>query len=651
MCGICGIFGFSDLWPVSEELVTRMRQTMVHRGPDDAGSWYAPGHRLALGHRRLSIVDLSAAGRQPIANETGEVWITYNGEVYNHAALRRELEAKGHRYRSATDTETVLHLYEELGPSCVERLEGMFAFAIWDSRRRELFLARDRLGIKPLYYHRAPGGFVFASEVRALLEHPAVERELDEESLFHYLTYAFVPAPATMYAGIGKLAPAERMLVRGDGSVCSEIYWSPFSPGAAAEAASLCDREAEQRVLELLRASVRKRMMSDVPFGVFLSGGVDSSTNVALMAEVSTEPVRTFSIAPRSYSAYDELDYARAVARHCATDHHEIRIDLAELQEFLPLLSAYQDEPIADWTAIPQYFVTRLARETGTIVVQVGEGADEVFHGYRGYAQHRRVVMPFQRLLPRKARIAIATLATASSHRLGRFTRHADALYDAATSEIPYRGGGLCFRGPLKRAVLKDGSHHPDSFAIADHHWRAAGELAPGVDAFQRISYLELKQRLSELLLMRMDRITMSCSVEGREPFLDHKLVEFVMALPPRLKYRRGEGKVVLKRAVSGLLPPEITRRRKQGFGTPMSEWLRGPFGAQAREAVSCSALRRRGLLDYATIDRLFEEHQRTKADWSYQIWNVYNLSRWYDYWIADARPTAAPQAAFSASR
>jgi asparagine synthase (glutamine-hydrolysing) len=397
---------------------------------------------------------------------------------------------------------------------------------------------------------------------------------------------------------------------------------------------------------------VRKRMMSDVPFGVFLSGGVDSSTNVALLAEASSEPVRTFSIAPRHHRAYDELEYARAVARHCATDHHELRIDLPELEEFLPLLPAYQDEPIADWTAIPQYFITRLARETGTIVVQVGEGADEIFHGYRGYAQHRRVVVPFQRLLPRPARIAAASLAAAAAGRAGRFTRHADALLDAADSDIPYRGGGLCFRGPLKRAVLDGHLRFEDSFAVAERHWREAGRLQPGADIFARMSYLELKQRLAELLLMRMDRITMSCSVEGREPFLDHRLVEFALALPPRLKYRRGEGKVVLKQAVRHLLPEEVTTRRKQGFGTPMSEWLRGPFGRRARAEVTGSALRELGLLEYAPIERLFDEHQSGRADWSYQLWNLYNISRWYDYWIAGRdRPPAASLATPTASR
>jgi asparagine synthase (glutamine-hydrolysing) len=317
MCGVCGIFRFNDHFQASEEVVVAMRETLAHRGPDDRGAWRSPDGRVALGHRRLSIVDLSPAGHQPMSNESGDVWIVYNGEVYNHEELRRELEASGHTYRSRTDTETVLHLYEEIGARCVERLDGMFAFAIWDGRRRELFMARDRIGVKPLYYRLTPEGLLFASEVRAILEHPAVSPELDEESFFHYLTFAFTPAPKTMYAGISKLAPAEHMTVRADGSVRRELYWTPFSADATATASSMSDTEAEEHVLGLLRSSVRKRMMSDVPCGVFLSGGVDSSTNVALMAEVSSEPVRTYSIAPEQYSAYDELDYARSVAEWC----------------------------------------------------------------------------------------------------------------------------------------------------------------------------------------------------------------------------------------------------------------------------------------------------------------------------------------------
>jgi asparagine synthase (glutamine-hydrolysing) len=638
VCGICGSFSFGDQLETSADALRAMRDSLVHRGPDDRGSWFSPDRRVALGHRRLSIVDLSLAGHQPMPNEGGDVWIVYNGEVYNHAELRAELEAAGHVYRSRTDTETILHLYEELGPACVHRLDGMFAFAIWDGPRRQLFLARDRLGVKPLYYRLTAEGLIFGSEVRAILRHPAVRAELDEESFFHYLTFAFVPAPRTMYAGIDKLAPAEWLTVDQHGVVDRERYWSPFSPDAAAASASMSDRAAEEHVLELLRRSVRKRMMSDVPFGVFLSGGVDSSTNVALMAEVSDEPVRTYSIAPKQYSAYDELGYARSVADWFGTDHHEVKVGLDDLMDFLPLLPAYQDEPLSDWTGVSQYFVTKLARETGTVVIQVGEGADEIFHGYRGYAQHRHVVRPFQQLLPREARLALAQAAGRACRRLGRFTRHSDALFDAADNSIPFRGGGLVFRGPLKDEVLARSGRFAHSYRIPEGYWREVDGIHPGADVFQRISYLELKQRLAELLLMRMDRVTMACSVEGRDPFLDHHLVEFAVSLPPRLKYHRGVGKVVLKNAVRHLLPPEVTTRKKQGFGTPAKEWLRGPFGREAHRAVRVSALRQRGLLQYDVIDRLFAEHQAGSNDWSYQLWNVYNISRWYDYWIAARR-------------
>lgn len=638
MCGICGIFGFSDDFDVSQETVVAMRDTLVHRGPDDADAWSSPKDRITLGHRRLSIIDLSPAGRQPMANETGEVWIVYNGEVYNHQELRRSLEGAGHRYRSHTDSETILHLYEEVGPACVEQLDGMFAFAIWDGRRRELFMARDRLGVKPLYYKLSSAGLLFASEIRAILEHPAVMAELDEEAFFHYLTFAFVPSPSTMYSGIAKLAPAERMIVKADGAVERELYWSPFSAEAQRTVRDMSPDHAAAEVLALLRQSVQKRMMSDVPFGVFLSGGVDSSTNVALMAEVMSEPVRTYSIAPKRYSSYDELDYARLVAERFGTDHQEVRIDMSDLNEFLPMLPIYQDEPLGDWTGISQYFVTRLARDTGTIVVQVGEGADEIFHGYRGYAQHRYVVAPFQRLLPRPARIGAARLAHVASYKTGRFTRHADALHDAAPRSIPYRGGALCLRGPLKDEIALAGHRRSDSYTIPERHWRDAEVLRPGADILQKMSYLELKQRLSELLLMRMDRVTMACSVEAREPFLDHRLVELVMALPPRLKYRRGEGKVVLKRAVRDLLPLEVTTRKKQGFGTPVKEWMRDELGDEARRAIFSSGLRERGLLAYEPIGRLFSEHRSGRADWSWQLWNLYNVSRWYDYWIDGKR-------------
>jgi asparagine synthase (glutamine-hydrolysing) len=638
MCGITGAVGFTESFRVEPEVVERMRDALRHRGPDDAGVEHLAQHRVGLGHRRLAIVDLSPAGHQPMANEDGSVWIVYNGEVYNHAALRDELERKGHRYRSHTDSETILHLYEEEGPRCVERLEGMFAFAIWDGRRRELFLARDRLGVKPLYYAQLPGGFIFGSEAKALLQHPAITPELDEEAFHHYLTFAFAPPPRTMYAGMRKLAAAERMVVRSDGSVVKDTYWTPLNPERVHEVADMSEAEQLEELRSLLRESISQRMMSDVPYGVFLSGGVDSSTNVALMAELTDQPVRTYSTAPRGHARYDELEYARIVARRFGTDHHEIVIDEADLKGFLPQLMRFQDEPTADWTSIPQHFVTKLARDDGTVVVQVGEGADEIFHGYRGYADHRRIVVPFQRYVPPSLRRSIGKAALAATSRTGRGVRHGEALYDAAHSRLPYWGGALCFRGPLKDRIARDGSRFAPSMSLVEAIWDEAEEALPGVDLFQRMTYIELKQRLSELLLMRLDKVTMLSSVEGRDPFLAPRLVEFALALPPDMKYRGNTGKFALKQAMRGRLPDEVLDRPKQGFGTPMSEWLRGDFGHEARTAVRSSTLAERGLLDYDEVDRLFAAHIRGRADYSYHLFNLYSISVWHDYWIAGLR-------------
>jgi asparagine synthase (glutamine-hydrolysing) len=638
MCGIAGGRAFAPSFRVDPAAIGPMCDAIEHRGPNGAGVEHFPRHGVGLGHRRLAIIDLSPAGRNPMSNEDGTVWITFNGEIYNHAALRADLERRGHVYRSRTDTETVLHLYEEEGPRCVERLEGMFAFAIWDARRDELFLARDRLGVKPLYVTRQPGGFLFGSEAKALLAHPAVRAELDEAAFHDYLTFAFSPPPRTLFAGIEKLAPAQRMTVRADGTVVQDTYWTPLNGARIAEVRAMSEDEQVDELRGLLRESIGQRMMSDVPYGVFLSGGVDSSANVALMAEQSSAPVRTFSTAPKGHAKYDELSYARLVAERFGTDHHEIVIDEADLAGFLPELVEFQDEPTADWTAIPQHFVTKLARDSGTIVVQVGEGADELFHGYKGYADHRRFVVPFQRWVPPVLRRPAGRAALGVTSRTGRGIRHGEALYDAAHSPQPYWGGALCFRGPGKDRIAPRSRLHRPWSDVVERVWREGRATCPDADLFQLMSYLELKQRLSELLLMRLDKITMLSSVEGRDPFLAPRLVEFALALPPSMKHRDGVGKYALKRAMRGLLPDAVLDRPKQGFGTPMAEWLRGEFGREARAQVRGSSLADRGLLDYDEIDRLFAAHAAGRADFSYHLFNLYSISVWHDRWIAGAR-------------
>jgi asparagine synthase (glutamine-hydrolysing) len=633
MCGIAGLVSFTDGFVLDETTVKSMTDTLWHRGPDDGGTLVRREEGIALGHRRLSIVDLSAAGRQPMSNEDGTVWITFNGEVYNHAALRVELEATGHRYRSRTDTETIVHLFEEHGHDCLERLHGMFAFAIWDARSRTLLLARDRLGVKPLYYAQLPHGFVFGSEVKAILEHPAVPCDLDEDAFADYLTYGFTPPPATMFRGISKLAPGERMTVTAAGQVRRQTWWDPMpSTELSTAVAEMSETEMVVEVRRLLRDSVAKRMMSDVPFGVFLSGGLDSSTNVALMAELTDAPVRTYSTAPAGFRRYDELSYARLVARHFGTDHHEVLVDEEAMRAFIPELVFHQDEPLSDWTAVPQHFVTRLARDTGTVVVQLGEGADELFHGYKGYVDHRRIVVPFQRLVPRSMRRPLGSLAVHATARLGWAVRHGEALYDAGHSAIPYWGGALCFRGPLKQRLMR--RTHRDALRTAERIWDEAGTHRRDADLYQRMTYLELRQRLPELLLMRMDRIAMASSVEAREPFLDHELAELAIALPPKMKHRGGHGKHVLREAMRDVLPADVLARPKQGFGSPMEEWLRGRFGSDALTAVRGSALAERDLLDYDVVDRLFAAHRHGRGDWSKHLWNLYCVSQWYDRWV-----------------
>jgi asparagine synthase (glutamine-hydrolysing) len=638
MCGICGVLTFNDGFACDERMLVAMRDTMTHRGPDDAGVWCSPHGRVGLGHRRLSIVDISPAGHQPMSNEDGSVWITFNGEIYNHAELRPELEARGHRYRSHCDTETIVHLYEEEGERCVERLDGMFAIAIWDERRRELFLARDRLGKKPLYWTRNSGGLAFASEIKALLRHPAVSADLDVDAFYDYLTFVCTPAPSTMFAGISKLSPAERMTVSADGSSRSDIYWTPMSLALTEELAGRSEDDLGERLLELLRASIAKRMMSDVPFGVFLSGGVDSSTNVALMAELMSEPVRTFSVAFHEHERYNELEYARQIARRFNTDHHEVLIDADDLVSFLPEMVHHQDEPIADWVCVPLYYVSKLARDSDTIVVQVGEGSDELFHGYQNYidavARRRRYWEPFQ-LAPAPVRKLIAGSATELARRSGRGILHAQYVADAAAGRLPFWGGAICYTGELKREILAGSGNCPDAYRVVQRLWDEAERDLPGADPLQKMSYLELKQRLAELLLMRVDKMTMATSVEARVPFLDRELVEFALALPAEMKVRDGVGKWLLKRTVDGLLPSDIVHRKKQGFGAPVAEWFRADLGDRAQREIRGSSLAERGLLDYARIDRLWDEHRSGRMDWSFQLWNLYNVSAWHDHWVA----------------
>jgi asparagine synthase (glutamine-hydrolysing) len=419
-----------------------------------------------------------------------------------------------------------------------------------------------------------------------------------------------------------------------------EIWWSPMSSSAAAQVADMDEGQIEERLLELLRASIKKRMMADVPFGVFLSGGVDSSTNVALMSELMDDPVRTFSVGFKEHEQYNELEYAREISKRFGTDHHEVILDVEDLESFVPELIHHQDEPIADWVCVPLYFVAKLARDNGTIVVQVGEGSDELFHGYDHYISaarfRRRFWEPFQRV-PRPLRQATSRMAVGLSERVGRGEVHVQALREAADGRLPFWGGAICYRGTLKDRVMANGGNGggPSSYDVVERFWSQAERERPGADLLQKMTYLELKQRLAELLLMRVDKMTMATSVEARVPFLDHELVEFAMALPPEMKVRDGVGKYVLKKAVEDVLPRHIVYRKKQGFGAPVAEWFKGDLGRRAQQEIRNSSLAERGLLDYDQLDRMWDAHRAGPVNWAFHLWNVYNVSAWHDYWVA----------------
>jgi asparagine synthase (glutamine-hydrolysing) len=616
-----------------------MRDEMTHRGPDDAGALVFDGGRGGLGFRRLSIIDLSEAGHQPMHGCTENVWLVFNGEIYNHALLREGLEARGHVYASRTDSETILHLYEERGQDFVQDIEGDYAICIWDERREQLTLVRDRIGVKPLYFYHKDGRFIFASEIKAILQHPAVTPDVDEESLYHYLTFLTTPAPHTLFRDIQKIPAGHMLTVTRGGEVKLRQYWDALPP---IEANSHRDGEEPKReILRLLRESIKKRMMSDVPFGVFLSGGVDSSANVALMSELMSRPVETFTVGFRDAEYLNELDSARRIARDFKTNHHEVIISEKEMQEFLPSLVFHQDEPIADPVCVPLYYVSKLARDSGTIVVQVGEGSDEIFSGYENYVRHLRIYERFWRRaekLPGVLRRAASNVARPALEATGRKRAVIELVRRLAANEPLFWGGVVVYDETFKPRVLSQEMRarmqERSSLEAVSPILKHIEEERPGSDFLTRMTYLELKLRLPELLLMRVDKITMATSVEARVPFLDHHLVEYAMGLPRSLKVEGKSGKHILKRALEEILPKDLLYSRKRGFGAPVREWFRDGLGSWFDSHLMNSTMRRRNFFDYDFIARLLDEHRRRAQDWGFHLWALLNLSLWYERWI-----------------
>jgi asparagine synthase (glutamine-hydrolysing) len=647
MCGICGVWEYgAATGRVEGATVERMRDEMAHRGPDDAGAELLDEGRLGFGFRRLSIIDLSRAGRQPMQGCEGRgVWLVFNGEIYNHAHLRAGLEASGHEYRSRTDSETIIHLYEERGLDFVKEIEGDFAIALWDSQQQRLVLARDRVGVKPLYFTSAGGRFIFASEIKAILAHPSVTAEVDEESLYHYLSFLTTPAPRTLFKGVEKIPAGHFVVVRPDGSVEATRYWDALPPPASANGSRAPgEEEVRAEILRLLRESIRKRMMSDVPFGVFLSGGVDSSANVALMAEQMSRPVETFTVAYSDDEELNELGPARETARRFATNHHEVIIGVEEMRRFLPELVFHQDEPIADPVCVPLYYVSKLARDSGTIVVQVGEGADELFSGYDKYVKYLRLYERFWRHAERAPLVARRAASAVAAPLVRAATKNAEAaeiVRRLGAGEALFWGAAVVFDETMKTRLLSPRMRERyaalTSFDVVREDLERIGRERPSSDFLARMTYLELKLRLPELLLMRVDKITMATSVEARVPFLDHRLVEYASGVARTLKVEGTSGKHVLKRALEEVLPRDVLYRRKRGFGAPVTSWFRGETGRELGDLLMNSTIRRRDFFDYQFVARLLDEHQRGARDWGFHLWALLNLSLWYERWIERA--------------
>jgi asparagine synthase (glutamine-hydrolysing) len=628
MCGIAGIVSRDRLGPDDQARATAMRDVMSYRGPDGAG--LHADARAVLAHRRLSIVDL-AGGHQPLSNETGTTWITFNGEIYNHRDVRAQLEGAGHTYRTRSDTETIVHAYEQWGDECVQHFRGMFAFAIWDGAARRLLLARDRLGVKPLYWAMAGDRLLFASEIKAILKSGLVAAKPNARVLSEVLATRGTAGEETMFEGVYKLLPGHRLVFE-DGRVRIEKYWDLPLDGPDPELERMHDGALIDRFRSLLQESVRLRLMSDVPLGMFLSGGIDSSAIAALMAREIDRPVDTFSVAFAD-RRFSELEYARAVARAIGANAHEIVIDDHDFFAALPRLVWHEDEPIAHPSSVPLHFVSVLARQH-VVVVLTGEGSDELLAGYGKYPRaviNWRAGTVYERLVPAAVRASVAgSLVPRLPGRAGRYARrsflamprNASAMFLDNFAGMPVRQQ----RELLSATALAGGDAYSSSLAYFNEVNGRSGLLG-------RLLHTDMKTYLVELL-MKQDQMSMSASIESRVPFLDHVLVEFAARLPDRLKLRGFTTKRILREALRGLLPEEILTRRKMGFPVPFGEWTRDRWQPVVRDVLLDRRTRERGLINPAAVEQLLAAHRDGAIAGGDAIWALVNLELWYRTFI-----------------
>jgi asparagine synthase (glutamine-hydrolysing) len=630
MCGIAGIISLNHTAP-DPAIVRRMCDRLVHRGPDDEG--YHVRGPVALGQRRLSIIDLPL-GKQPLANEDGTVWVTFNGEIYNFQELRRQLEQAGHRFRTRSDTEVIVHAYEEFGAACVEHFRGMFAFALWDERRRTLLLARDRVGKKPLFYAQIADAFVFASELQGLLAHPAVPREVDPAAVDDYLTYGYVPAPETIFRGIYKLLPGHTLTfnIAPESGLAPALHEAPYWKLHYGPKLVLSEEEAADQLLELLTEAVRLRLVADVPLGALLSGGIDSSIVVALMARLSSRPVQTFSIGFAEQD-FNELPFARRVAEHCGTEHHELIVE-ARAVDVLPVLVRHYGEPFADSSAVPSYYVSRLTHQHVTVALN-GDGGDESFAGYERYLGARLA----RRLqaLPRWVRAGMgrtaACLIPDALPRRSRLRQARRFLEAASLTPAQRYLRWMCLFTPQQKADLYSSEYRE---VVGDHQMQGwlpsllEDDSNGAVDLVDRLLSADVRSYLPYDLLVKMDIAAMANSLETRSPFLDHQVMAFAARLPAQYKIQGTTLKYLLKQIGRRILPPEVLNRRKMGFGVPVSRWLREELRPLLEDVLLAPQARLCTYLNRVTLARLVRDHGAGTQDHSFQLWALLWLELWH---------------------
>jgi asparagine synthase (glutamine-hydrolysing) len=631
---MCGILGFltprvADIPDLGE--LRSMRDLLTHRGPDDQGEFIRSGDEggpfVYMGHRRLSIIDL-ASGHQPLSNENKTVWVIFNGEIYNFLELRSRLEALGHRFRTNSDTEVIVHAYEEYGERCFRHFNGMFAIGIWDEAKRRLVLARDRLGKKPLFYSFVKGNFLFASELKALIAYPNFSRQIDPLSFMKYLFFEYIPSPHTIFKDANKLPPASYLILEKDGIRVIE-YWSPFDSGKIAE--QLSEGEIEAKMVELLRQSVRRRLISDVPLGVFLSGGIDSSAITALAQREVPGKIKTFSIGFEDPS-FDESKFASLASKYLGTEHHEQTMTAPDLLNLVPNLPDILDEPMADASILPTYLLSKFTRQHVTVALG-GDGGDELFAGYPTYLAHQ-MARQYEFFLTHSRPILsfLGNLLPVSDNNISF-----DFKVKKFLSGIGYPEGirnfiwlGSFSFPELKRVLPPELCSQVDPVQIMEE-----------VDGYQKgfpledkttlLQYLDLKLYLQDDILVKVDRASMACSLEVRAPFLDYELVEFVMNLPSSLKLRRFTSKYLLKKVMKDFLPKELIERKKKGFGIPIAKWVKGPLRELFGDLLSYGKIKKEGLFNPSYVSSLLQEHLAIKKDNRKQLWTLLVWELWVD--------------------